>query len=116
VYRIAGAAMDVFNEMGHNFLEPLYQESFAIEMTLREIPFVEQPPLNAYYKGRLLKKQYEPDYIAFEEIVVEIKTLERLTGREESQIINYLKVSRKPVGLPIDFGNDNGLEWKRFVN
>lgn len=63
---------------------------------------------------KLLEKKYQPDFICFDEIVVEIKALEQLSGTEESQIINYLKATGFKVGLLINFGSKT-LEYKRFV-
>lgn len=63
---------------------------------------------------KLLEKKYQPDFICFDEILVEIKALEQLSGTEESQIINYLKATGFKVGLLINFGSKT-LEYKRFV-
>lgn len=116
VYQIVGAAMEVYNEMGHGFLEPVYQESFALELSDKGIPHQEQAPLKIYYKSRQLQKEYIVDYITHDEILVEIKAIEKLTSREESQLINYLKATQKRLGLLINFGNKDKLEWKRIVN
>jgi GxxExxY protein len=69
----------------------------------------------SFTKGRPLKSFYKPDVICFGEIVAELKALDRLTGMEYSQIINYLKATQKRVGLLINFGSRPRLEWKRFV-
>lgn len=53
--------------------------------------------------------------ICYEQILVELKALDNLSSKEESQILNYLKASQMPVGLPINFGSKGKLEWKRFV-
>ena len=66
VYAIMGAAIEVHRELGNGFLEPVYQESLAIELTERKIPFQAQSALDILYKGKLLNKKYEPDFIAFE--------------------------------------------------
>jgi GxxExxY protein len=62
-----------------------------------------------------LKKEYIADMVCFEEIIVEFKALDKLTGREESQLINYLKATGCKVGVLINFGSHAKLEWKRFV-
>jgi GxxExxY protein len=67
-----------------------------------------------YYKGKLLEKKYQPDFICFNEVIVEIKALDRLSGVEESQTINYLKATKLKVGLLLNFGSKS-LEYKRFV-
>lgn len=116
VYTLIGAAMDVYNELGSGFLEPVYQEAFELELLTRNIPIVPQKELTIKYKEQLLKKTYVADLVAYGEIIVEIKALERLSSREESQLINYLKATGMQLGLLINFGAKNGLEWKRMVN
>jgi GxxExxY protein len=116
VYRIVGAAMEAYNELGPGFLEAVYQEALEIELGLRGIPFEPQKPLAVFYKGRRLKKEYVADVLCFAQIIAELKALDKLSGKEEAQIINYLKATRLRVGLLINFGNPKELEWRRFVN
>lgn len=106
--------MEVHKEMGCGFLEAVYQEALGIEFESQEIPFKAQPTIEIFYKGKLLEKKYQPDFICFDEILVEIKALEQLSGIEESQIINYLKATGFKVGLLVNFGSKT-LEYKRFV-
>jgi len=115
VYQIIGAAMDVYYQLGRGFLEPVYQEALAIELRRRGILFEAQRELTIYYKGQPLEKRYFPDVICFGQIVVELKVCDRLTGKEESQILNYLKATKNHVGLLINFGSRGTLEWKRYV-
>jgi GxxExxY protein len=115
VYAIIGAAIEVHRELGSGFLEPVYQEAMEIELTDQTIPFRAQQELNIRYKKRVLKKKYVPDLICYNQIVVELKALDRLSGTEESQILNYLKATGLRVGLLINFGSQGKLEWKRFV-
>ena len=67
-----------------------------------------------FYKGKQIKKTYVSDLIAYDKIIVELKALDKLTSREESQVINYLKISKLEVGVLINFGAPS-LEWKRIV-
>ena len=113
-YAIIGAAMEVHKELGYGFLEAVYQEALGIEFRSQGIPSKAQPAVEIFYKGKLLEKKYQPDFICFDEVVVEIKALEQLSGIEESQIINYLKATGLEVGLLINFGSKS-LEYKRFV-
>lgn len=115
-YRIIGAAMEVYNEMGSGFLEPIYQESFALELASIKVPFAEQVQIHVFYKGTQLKKEYKADYIAYDKIILEIKAQDKLTGKEDAQLINYLKATKLRLGLLINFGNPNVLEWKRIVH
>ena len=115
VFSIVGAAIEVHRDLGSGFLEAVYQEALEIELQSRSIPFESQKRLHVAYKGRQLQKEYIADFIAYDKIIVELKALERLSGSEESQIINYLKATGMRVGVLINFGADGKLEWKRFI-
>ena len=115
VYKIVGAAMDVYNQLGPGFSESIYQEAFEIELNCRKILNSPQQDFFIHYKGYKLKNFFKPDVICFEKIIVEIKAIDRLTSREESQLLNYLKATNMPVGILINFGADKNLEWKRMV-
>jgi GxxExxY protein len=115
VFAIVGAAIEVHRVLGSGFLEAVYQEAMEIETAAKEIPFVSQQVLQIQYKQHILKKEYIADMVCFEKIIVEFKALDKLTGREESQVINYLKATGYKVGVLINFGSHPKLEWKRFV-
>ena len=115
VFAIVGAAMEAHRELGNGFLEAVYQEALEIELESRKIPFEARKGLAISYKGRNLKKAYEADLVCYEKIVVELKVLEKLSGKEEAQILNYLKASGLRVGLLINFGAHGRLEWQRYV-
>ena len=115
VYALIGAAMEVYDKLGPGFLEAVYQEAYEIELLNRNLQVVPQQELLIDYKGHILKKMYLADFVAFSKIIIEIKTMDKLTSREESQLINYLKATGMQLGLLINFGFDNGLEWKRIV-
>lgn len=78
------------------------------------MPFESEKQLTIYYKGKRLEKEYYADVVCYGKIIVELKALDRLTSKEESQILNYLKASGLKVGVLINFGAGS-LEWKRFV-
>ena len=113
-YAIIGAAMEVHQQLGCGFLEPVYQEALAIELVGRDIPFVKEIKLPLEYKGQVLETKYCADFICFNSVVVELKALSRMSGTEEAQIINYLKATRHEVALLINFGT-RSLEHRRFV-
>ena len=115
VYKIIGACMEVYNELGPGFLESVYQEALAREFASREIPFVAQWGIDVYYKGDLLNKKFFADFICYNEIIIEIKAMEALVSDHESQVINYLKATKKPLGLLVNFGGPS-LQYKRFAN
>ena len=113
-YNIIGAAMEVHKELGCGFLEGVYQEALEREFTSQGIPFKSQPVIKISYKGKPLKKTYQPDFICYDEVIIEIKAITNLSGIEEAQIINYLKATNKSIGLLLNFGSKS-LEHKRFI-
>jgi len=115
VYALVGAAMEVYNVLGPGFLEPVYQEALDLELAGRRIPFEPQRELRIAYKGRYLQKTYVADFVVFGKIIVEIKALSRLTSREQAQLLNYLKATGMELGVLINFGSADKLEWKRMV-
>ena len=115
VYEIIGAAMEVHYQLGAGFLEPVYQEALEIELTRRKIPFAAQQRLTINYKGQPLRKGYIADLVCYEQIIVELKVIDRLTSIEVAQVINYMKATQFHVGLLVNFGSHGKLEWKRYV-
>ena len=115
-YQIIGACFEVYKEKGHGFLEPVYQECLAIELEGRSVPFVEQPWLKLKYKGRELKQGYQPDFLCYEKIILEIKAVKKMTDEHRAQVINYLKATGLKLGLLVNFGHYPQLEYERFIN
>jgi GxxExxY protein len=115
-YKIIGACFEVYKEKGNGFLEAVYQECLSIEFTEQDVPFVEKPRLRLDYKTRELNQTYEPDFLCFEEIIVEIKAVKQLADEHRAQVINYLKATGKQLGLLVNFGHYPKIEHERFVN
>ena len=115
-YSIRGAVYEVYREMGCGFLEAVYQECLALELTAQGIPFAEKPKLKLQYKGHELKQHYEPDYLCYDEVIVEIKAVKALADEHRAQIINYLKATGKKLGLLVNFGHYPKLEDERYLN
>src|SRR6185295_4862658 len=113
-YAIIGAAMEVHRQLGCGFLEPVYQEALALEFARRNIPNEREFKLSLSYKGVELQAKYSVDFVCYGAVVVELKALSRLSGTEESQVINYLKATGLEVGLLLNFGT-RSLDHKRFV-
>lgn len=115
VYAIVGAAIRVHTELGCGFLEAVYQEAMELELTAAGIPFEACKELSILYKGVPLKKKYVADLVGFGKIIIELKALDQLSGKEEAQILNYLKATGLRVGILINFGAHGRLEWERYV-
>lgn len=113
-YAIIGAAMAVHQELGHGFLEPVYQEALAVELQLRGIPHEREVSLPIRFRATTLEKRYRADFLCYDGILVEIKALPRLTSSDEAQVINYLKASGLGIALLFNFGTLN-LQYRRLV-
>jgi GxxExxY protein len=113
-FAIIGAAMEVHRQLGHGFLEAVYQEALAIEMVERVIPFQREVPLSVIYKGRQLLCNYRADFICYGNVLVELKAISQLTGADEAQVINEMKATGMKRALLMNFGAQS-LEYKRRV-
>jgi GxxExxY protein len=114
-YRLIGAAFEVYNDRGFGLAEDIYQECIEIELELRGIPFLAKRELACFYKGRELKKRYIPDLFVFGSIVVELKAVVQLLPEHEAQLLNYMRITRQPLGYLINFGKAGGLDFKRII-
>ena len=114
-YKLMGAAFEVHNVQGYGMAEEIYQECLEIELELRGIPFKAKQELRCFYKGRELKRRYVPDLFIFDALVVELKAVTQLLPEHEAQLINYMRITKQPVGYLINYGSKGGLEWKRFI-
>ena len=115
VYKLVGAAFEVYNELKSGFLEPVYQEAFEQVLTSNDIPYVREKHIPIYFRGKPLKKSYKADFVAYGSILIELKAHARITDDDEAQVLNYLKGTHLPVALLFNFGNYRRLEWRRYA-
>lgn len=113
-YAIIGAAMAVHNELGCGFLEAVYQDALEVEFRKLGILYEREKRLDVFYSGQKLESFYRADFVCFDEIVVETKAISKMSGTEESQVINQLKASKLHKALLINFGTPK-LDYKRMV-
>ena len=114
-YLIQGAIFEVYKTLGCGFLESVYQESLEIEFDQRKIPFSAQQEISLHYKNIPLKQIYKPDFICFNNIVVELKAATILDSVHDAQVFNYLKATELRLGLFVNFGYYPGVEIKRII-
>jgi GxxExxY protein len=101
---IIGAAIEVHKILGPGLLESIYEAAMCIELEERGLAHARQVRIPAYYKGRPLGK-YEIDLIVEELVIVEIKSLSGLTPVFEAQVLTYLRLADKRLGLLINFNS-----------
>lgn len=104
--------MTVHSELGWGLLEPVYQEALHLELLDRGIANEREQEIPVYYKDHLLEKKYRMD-IVVDDIIIELKSVTQLVSAHRAQLCNYLRLTRKPVGLLINFGEESliGERW-----
>ena len=114
-YKMVGAAFKVYNTLGHGFLEPVYQEALEIEFQRQGIPYEREKELKITYAGVELKQTYKADFVCFGKIIVELKAVSALDDAHRSQVYNYLHATNYKLGLLLNFGCPDELEYERKV-
>ncbi len=82
---------------------------------MRSIPFQRKQELTIYYKGRELAKKHIPDLFVYERMVVELKSVDELSPGHEAQIMNYMRITKQPIGYLINFGPIGKLQYQRLI-
>ena len=114
-HALLGACFEVYKEKGCGFLEAVFQECLELELADRGIPFQAQVPLQLRYKGRPLRQTYQPDFLCFDKVILEIKAVTKLADEHRAQLHNYLKATGCRVGLLVNFGHHPLVEHERIV-
>ena len=113
VFQVVGCAMEGLNILGHGLLEKPYENALVVEFGLKNISFHQQSRYDVIYKT-VKVGDYIPGLIAFEKIIVEVKTIDRIGDIERGQVINYLKISGLRVDVILNFKHAK-LEWEHIV-
>ena len=112
-HEIIGCAMEVHNELGHGLNEKPYENALVVEFGLRGISCSQQQRFDVAYKT-VNVGSYIPDLIVFDKMIVDTKTIEKITNHEKGQMLNYLRITGLRVGLVINFKHPK-LEWERVI-
>ena len=112
-YALIGACMEVHTQLGHGFLENVYQEAFELELIAKKIPYKREEKIEIYYKEHTLKQYYIADFICYDKIILEFKASSELTASHISQTLNYLHATDISLGLLVNFGQQS-LQYKRL--
>lgn len=113
-YQIIGAAMTVHNELGSGMREVVYGDALEIEFKLIGIPFQREQTVNVLYKGVGLQHKFKCYFICYNNIIVELKAEKAITDIDRSQIINYVNITKCPLGILVNFGQSS-LMYERYV-
>ena len=114
-YKIVGAAFEVYNKLGHGFLEAVYQEALEIEFQRQGIPYEREKELKILYDDVELKQTYKADFVCYGKIIIELKAVSALDDAHRSQVYNYLHATGYKLGLLYNFGCSDELEKERIL-
>lgn len=98
-----GVIRQVYLEVGPGLPEAIYQEALEIAFTEIGLSFVAKPRLRVTFRGRVLRRSAEPDFLVGEHVVLELKAAEDLHARHHAQLLTYLRVARRPLGFLVNF-------------
>ena len=115
--RVIGAAIEVHKQLGPGLLESVYECCMVDELQRRGINVRSQIPVPLFYKGKELKKEFKLDLLVENELVLELKAVENIIPLYEVQLLTYLRLTNKTLGLLINFNEvllKNGL--RRVIN
>lgn len=113
-FDIVGACMELHRELGKGYSEAVYQHALEIVFEEKGIPAEREVLLPIYFHGRKLEKIYKADFLVFGEIILELKAVTELLPEHRAQLINYLKITKKKVGLLVNFAKPS-LQFERLV-
>ena len=111
--KIIGAAYRVFNELGHGFLESVYEKALRLELEEAGLMCEAQRAIRVLYRGAVVGDFYA-DLVVNESVILELKSVQKLVKVHEVQLVNYLAATGMDTGLLINFG-ESGVEVKRKV-
>lgn len=112
-YKIVGLAMQVYNKLGYGFLEKVYENALMVLFMREGIQAKQQAPIAVYFEGEAVGDYYA-DILVEDKIILELKSVEEIINAHRSQALNYLKATRLPLAIILNFGK-NGLEQERLV-
>lgn len=115
-YRVLGACFAVYKDKGHSFTEAIYHECLEIELEEQRIPFFSKPQMTLSYRGRTLAHTFQPDFLCFEKIILEIKAVTDLAKEHRSQLLNYLHAADLDLGLLVNFGHHPKIQHERLLH
>ena len=114
-YKILGACIQVHKQLGNGFAENIYREALAKELTKSEIPFEQEKKLPIFYNGSPLNNYLVADFVCFDTIILDIKSLGFIPQTLKQQVLKFLKLTNLDISYIVNFG-EKSLTWKRYIN
>ncbi len=113
-YDIIGCCFEVHNQLGRGFLVAVYKDALEYELKKRQIEYVRERKFEIEYKEIVLPHFYIADFVVEDEVILEVKAQQGVVEENYKQVINYLAVSKRGLGLLINFG-EQSLKYKRIA-
>ncbi|HXJ99049.1 MAG TPA: GxxExxY protein [Gelidibacter sp.] len=114
-YQIVGILYEVHKNLGKGFSEIVYKDALEYEFSNHNIPFEREKEFKVKYKDIFLKHKFYADFVVYNNIILEIKTVECFNPSHYNQCINYLKISGYELAILANF-HSNSLEYKRIID
>ncbi len=114
-YQIIGILFEVHKNLGKGFSEIVYKDAIEYEFNQLKIPFEREKEFTVNYKDTILKHKFYADFVVYNGIILEIKTVDCFNANHYNQCLNYLKISKNELALLVNF-NSISLEYKRIAN
>jgi GxxExxY protein len=114
-YLIIGILFEVHKNLGKGFSEIVYKDALEYEFEINNIPYEREKEFSVKYKDTTLNHKFYADFLVFDKIILEIKTVECFSSAHYNQCLNYLKVSKNKLALLANF-NLTSLEYKRIID
>ena len=108
-YEIRGAIYDVYKELGPGLLESVYEEALCYELEKRGLAVERQKPVPILYKGHVLNTELRLDILVEDQIIIELKSVEEMKKVFSKQLLTYLRLMNKEIGILVNFNTDNIL-------
>ena len=113
-YEIVGICMEVHRILGSGLLEIVYKDALEIEFKNNNIPFEREKEFSIEYKGKVLPHKFYADFIIYDEIILEVKTVKEISNEHIAQTLNYIKLASSQIGIIVNFQNKS-LTHKRLI-
>ena len=115
-YPIVGMIYDVHTELGPGLNEYIYQEGLAMQLIEEEVPFEREKEVSLTYHGKLMNAKYRLDFLCIGCVVIECKSVEKLTPDHRAQLFNYMRITKSPIGILVNFAQKSAVVERYFFN
>ncbi|MFZ4589895.1 MAG: GxxExxY protein [Ignavibacteria bacterium] len=113
-YKIIGICMEIHRILGKGLSEVVYKDALEYEFNCNKVPFYREKKYDVIYKDVILNHSFVADFVIYDKIILEVKAIEKLIDTHKKQTLNYLGITKKNLGLLVNFGEPS-LKYERIV-